>query len=243
MILRLSTLSFALDLRVIRYRSGTHTNVLNRGLAANFERVVSLSFTVDGKAWQDVSRLTMEKKDWAQHSVPAILHVSSESRKEGLRYYSACFDKQLGRDIYINFNSNVFKFVEFNTKSVLKQFWASQIMMPGANLVTPEVTLALQAGAWSLEESVLRKIQVVEVLATQQWKHHSMYAPNIHRLAEMFQLLPGMKTLKFAALDYAFDKPHVDQYYKSDEGYVWRTLILTEHEMELKELDKDMNGV
>ena len=189
-------------------------------MAANVERVVGLSFTVDGNGWRDVSRLTVKKNDWTQHSVPAILHVSSESRKEGLRYYTACFDKQLGRNIYINFKTNVLKLIESHTNSVIRQFHDRQMMrLPGPNPVTPQATLALLSGGWSLEKSFLRQIQTVELLATQDWKLHSKKAPNIRRLAEMFQLLPGMKTLRVATHDNAFDEAHVDKYYRSDEGY------------------------
>ena len=93
------------------------------------------------------------------------------------------------------------------------------MLLPGPSPVTPQATLALLSGGWSLEESVLRQIQTVELLATQDWKLHSTKAPNIRRLAEMFQLLPGMKTLRVATHDNAFDEAHVDKYYKSDEGY------------------------
>lgn len=91
--------------------------------------------------------------------------------------------------------------------------------LPGPNPVTPQATLALLSGGWSLEKSFLRQIQTVELLATQDWKLHSKKAPNIRRLAEMFQLLPGMKTLRVATHDNAFDEAHVDKYYRSDEGY------------------------
>ncbi|PVH70508.1 hypothetical protein DL98DRAFT_540777 [Cadophora sp. DSE1049] len=202
------------------------------GFAANVERIVSLSFTLDGQAWVDVSRLTIRNENRAQCSVPAVLHICSESRKEGLRYYTACWDKCAGHNNYINLNTDILCVVENWAKAVIRQFNSAQLALPAANLTQPTAPLLLSE-RWNLDESVLRHVQTVIMLATAGWT--SMSAPNLRRLADLFQLLPGMTTLRVVARDKVFDEEHVDKYYKTDEGYLWRALILTEHKMELKE--------
>ncbi|KAK0105045.1 hypothetical protein ONS95_004587 [Cadophora gregata] len=148
----------------------------------------------------------------------------------------------------INSKSNILNLVEFLIACSLDEFHEARTAQPptgAASNTTAGPTAPLQLSeTWSLEESTLHQVKYVLMLATSKWhlldlptEIHlkSMRIPDLHRVRELFRLLPGMTNLCVATGDNVFDKDHIVNFQTADEGHFWRALILKEHGIMLKE--------